>query len=110
MQNFQNSTIIGTRRSATRGIFMQTLSASEIKRRGIAAVEEYLPHGPVHIIKNNHLAYVVMSEHAYQELKRSARKRAKLTLSALLKKPATGKATRKDLDKQIKQERDEWDK
>jgi len=89
---------------------MQTISASEIKRRGIGVVEVYLPNGPVHIIKNNQLAYVVMYEDTYQELKLKAVAREKLTLTSLLKKPATGKLSREALDKRIKQERDDWDK
>ncbi|HLA50796.1 MAG TPA: prevent-host-death protein, partial [Thermodesulfobacteriota bacterium] len=32
---------------------MNTLSAQEIKRKGISAVDEVLKEGPVHIIKNN---------------------------------------------------------
>ena len=41
---------------------MRTLSAREIKRRGVAAIEELLGQGPVHILKNNHPACVVLSE------------------------------------------------
>ena len=47
---------------------MNTLSAQEIKRKGISAVDEVLKEGPVHIIKNNQPQYVVLSEERYQEL------------------------------------------
>ncbi len=47
---------------------MKTISAYEIKRRGISAVDEQLKEGPVHIIKNNRLKYVVMDEASYEEL------------------------------------------
>ncbi|MFQ5586930.1 MAG: type II toxin-antitoxin system Phd/YefM family antitoxin [Thermodesulfobacteriota bacterium] len=47
---------------------MKTIAAQEIKRRGIAAVDEALKEGPVHIIKNNRPEYVVVSEERYQEL------------------------------------------
>ncbi len=47
---------------------MNTVSAQEIKRRGIGAVDEILEKGPVHIIKNNQPQYVVLSEERYQEL------------------------------------------
>ena len=45
---------------------MNTLAASEIKRRGIGAVDSLLARGPVHIIKNNLPSYVVISEENYQ--------------------------------------------
>jgi len=47
---------------------MKTITAQEIKRRGISAVDEELKNGPVHIIKNNKLKYVVMDEKIYSEL------------------------------------------
>ena len=45
-----------------------TLSAAEIKRRGFAAIEEGLRSGPVHLVKRNRLAAVVVSEEEYQRL------------------------------------------
>ncbi len=46
-----------------------TLSAAEIKRRGMAAIEEGLRRGgPVHIVKRNKAAAVVLSEEEYQRL------------------------------------------
>jgi PHD/YefM family antitoxin component YafN of YafNO toxin-antitoxin module len=47
---------------------MRTLPAREIKRRGIVAVDDALKVGPVHVVKEDRLAYVVMSEEQYQEL------------------------------------------
>ena len=47
---------------------METIAAQDIKRRGIAAVDEALKKGPVHVIKNNRPQYVVISEEQYQEL------------------------------------------
>lgn len=47
---------------------MNTISATEIKRRGITAVDEALTRGPVHIIKNNKPQYVIMAEQYYEEL------------------------------------------
>ena len=47
---------------------MYTLPAAEIKRRGLAAIEEGLRHGPVHILKRNKPAAVVLSEEDYQRL------------------------------------------
>jgi len=45
-----------------------TLTAAEIKRRGMAAIEEGLRHGPVHILKHSKPAAVVLSEADYQRL------------------------------------------
>ena len=47
---------------------LRTIPAREIKRRGIAAVDEALKDGPVHVIKNDRPAYVVMREDHYEEL------------------------------------------
>jgi hypothetical protein len=41
------------------------LSSAELKRRGIAAIEEALRGGPVHLMKRNRPAAVVMSEEHY---------------------------------------------
>ena len=47
---------------------MSTIPVQEIKRRGISAVDEALADGPVHLLKSNRAAYVVMSEEDYREL------------------------------------------
>lgn len=47
---------------------MRTISAQEIKRRGIGSVDEMLQDGPVHVIKHNKPSYVIMDEDYYQEL------------------------------------------
>ena len=47
---------------------MNTIPAQEIKRRGIAAVDDLIETGDVHIIKNNQPQYVVVSEARYREL------------------------------------------
>jgi PHD/YefM family antitoxin component YafN of YafNO toxin-antitoxin module len=47
---------------------MNTIPAQEIKRRGIAAVDELIATGDVHVIRNNRPEYVVLSEERYQEL------------------------------------------
>lgn len=45
-----------------------TLAAGELKRRGIAAIEERLARGPVHVIRGNKPAVVVLSEEDFAEL------------------------------------------
>jgi PHD/YefM family antitoxin component YafN of YafNO toxin-antitoxin module len=47
---------------------MNTIPAQEIKRRGIAAVDDLIEKGDVHIIRNNQPQYVVLSEARYREL------------------------------------------
>ena len=45
---------------------MNALPAQEIKRRGLAAIDELIEQGPVHIIKNNLPRYVVLTEERYK--------------------------------------------
>ena len=47
---------------------MNVISAQELKRRGIAAVDDVIAKGDVHVIRNNQPQYVVLSESRYQEL------------------------------------------
>ncbi len=47
---------------------MNIIPAQEIKRRGIAAVDDLIAHGDLHVIRNNRPQYVVLSEDRYQEL------------------------------------------
>lgn len=47
---------------------MNTIPAQEIKRRGIAAVDDLIAKGDVHVIRNNQPQYVVLSEARYQAL------------------------------------------
>ena len=87
---------------------MRTLSASEIKRRGIIAVEQLLPAGPVHIIKNNKLKFVILSEEDYENLILRAKPKKGLGLSQMLEKPATGTMNRRSIDQRIELLRNEW--
>ena len=47
---------------------MNTIPAQEIKRRGIAAVDDLIAKGDLHVIRNNQPQYVVLSEDRYQAL------------------------------------------
>ncbi len=51
---------------------MQTLSAAEIKRRGLAALDEVLPKGPVQVIRRNQPDCVVLSLAEDERLQRLA--------------------------------------
>ena len=47
---------------------MSTIPAREIKRRGMAAVEEALAEGPVQVVRDDEVRYVVLSAADYQTL------------------------------------------
>lgn len=47
---------------------MNTIPAQEIKRRGLAAIDDHIQNGAIHIIRNNRPQYVVLTEERYQNL------------------------------------------
>ena len=47
---------------------MNTIPAQEIKRRGIAAVDDLIIKGDAHVIRNNQAQFVVLPEARYQAL------------------------------------------
>jgi len=85
-----------------------TITVAEIKRRGMAAIEEGLRRGPVHIVKRNKLAAVVLSEDEYQRLThgRVAAPPGMTAVQWLLAHPATGKRSKAQIDAGLKAERD----
>ena len=87
-----------------------TVTTSEIKRRGMAAIEEGLSRGPLHILKRNRPTAVVLSEDEYQRLVNS-RMTAPVGVSAvqwLLSQPATGTRSKAEIDAEVQAERDIW--
>lgn len=85
------------------------LTVAELKRRGLAAIEEGLKHGPVHIVKRNKPAAVVLSEAEYQRMTRGKTDAALAGMTAmqwLLTFPSTGKRTKAQIDAALKAERD----
>lgn len=84
-----------------------TLTAAEIKRRGMAAIEESLQHGPVHIIKRNKSAAVVLSEEDYQRLIGSQLQAhpGMTALQWLLSQPDAGTRDKVDIDMVLSEER-----
>lgn len=83
---------------------MNTLPAQEIKRRGIAAVDELIQTGDVHIIKNNQLQYVVLSEERYRELIEAQNEAYVARVRASLQDVKVGRVKRgsaKDLIKEL---------
>ena len=87
---------------------MNTLTVAELKRRGMAAIEEGLRRGPVHIVKRNRPAAVVLSEDDYQRLAQG-KAAAPIGLTAmqwLLSQPAAGKRSKARIDADFKAGRD----
>ncbi|CRI63830.1 MULTISPECIES: type II toxin-antitoxin system Phd/YefM family antitoxin [unclassified Thiocapsa] len=88
---------------------MNSIPAQEIKRRGIAAVDEALRQGPVHIIKNNRPQYVVLTEERFQELLEIQASAVRENLRASLEDLKAGRVNRyEDVDALMRQlDRDE---
>lgn len=84
-----------------------TLTVAEIKRRGMAAIEEGLRHGPVRIVKRNKPAAVVLSEEEYRRLT-AGQASAHPGLTAmqwLLSQPTGGQRTKAEIDAALASER-----
>ena len=87
---------------------MNTLTVAELKRRGMAAIEDGLRHGPIHIVKRNRPAAVVLSEDEYQHLAHGkvVALGGMTAVQWLLTQPATGKRSKAKIDAALKAERD----
>ncbi len=93
---------------------MNTLPASELKRRGLAALEQPLQHGPVHILHRNRPACVVLSEADYDRLTRLAARAKEQTQGAsaldwLLATPSLQTRSPDEIDAELGRERESWD-
>ena len=82
---------------------MNTIPAQEIKRRGIAAVDDLLKIGDVHIINNNQPQYVVVSEARYWELIEAQEEANVARVRASLADLKAGRATRGTANDLIKE-------
>jgi len=90
---------------------MNTLTAAELKRRGMAAIEDGLRHGPVHLMKHNKPSAVVLSKDEYARLAQGKTGAESVGISAvqwLLNQRATGAKRKARIDKELRQERDSW--
>lgn len=85
-----------------------TVTVAEIKRRGMAAIEEGLRRGPVRIIKRNKPAAVVLSEEDYQRLTGARAKggHGMTALQWLLTQPSVGTREQAEIDATLAGERD----
>jgi len=86
-----------------------TITAQEIKRRGISAVDEALRNGPVHVIQRNRPRYVILSEEEYDRLADPRHARAELW-DRLITGPASGTRNKSKIDAQLDEERAGWDR
>ena len=73
---------------------MGTIPAREIKRRGIGAVDEAIVNGPVHIVRNDELAHVVLSEAQYRDLLEDSHEAYVARVRAALGDVAAGRVER----------------
>ncbi|HBG05673.1 MAG: prevent-host-death protein [Geobacteraceae bacterium GWC2_58_44] len=73
---------------------MNSLPAQELKRRGIAAVDDLIANGDVHVIRNNQPQYVVLSEARYQELVAEANEAYVARVRMALEDVKNGRVTR----------------
>lgn len=90
---------------------MNSLSAAELKRRGMAAIEEGLRHGPVQLTKHNKPAAVVLSAQDYERLS-SRNGPDQPGMSAiqwlLEQQPVKGARSKRQLDRMLREERESW--
>jgi len=89
---------------------MNTLTAAELKRRGMAAIEEGLRRGPVHLMKRNKSSAIVVSAEHYARLSRgnAVKPEGMTAVQWLLHQPSTGTKRKGQIDKVLRAERDDW--
>lgn len=83
------------------------VTVGDLKRRGMAALEEGLRHGPVRIVKRNKAAAVVISEEEYLRLsgKQSSERPRVTALQWLLSQPTAGTRDKAEIDADRAKER-----
>lgn len=91
---------------------MNAISAQEIKRRGVIALQEAAQQGAVHILKNNHTVGIFLNEKDYQAL---LKYQSKIQYQAepslvdwMLNKPVTGQQSAESIEARLNQERSAW--
>ncbi len=84
-----------------------TITIAEIKRRGMAAIDDGLRRGPVHIIRRNKMAAVVLAEEEYQRLtnQKLVNSSGVTAMQWLLSQPTMGKRSKEQIDAALKVER-----
>lgn len=85
------------------------ISAQELKRRGIGAVDAALRQGPVHVIRRNQPSYVILSEAQYRRLVGYEAARVELW-ERLQRDGEAGAREAADIDADLDAERSSWDR
>jgi hypothetical protein len=85
---------------------MNTISAEEIKRRGISAADETLKEGPVYVIKNNRPQYVILTKEQYAKL--TACQAKENNLWDWLERPPRGSCSTEAIDAYLQEQRECW--
>ncbi len=73
---------------------MNTVPAQELKRRGLAALDDLIASGDVHVIRNNRPEYVVMTVDRYKELVAEAEEAYVARVKASLEDMKAGRVRR----------------
>lgn len=84
------------------------LTSAEIKRHGLAVIEERLALGPVHLMKRNRRAAVVLSEAEYARLLQAQPQAlpGQSALQWLLAQAPQGQRSRAEIDAELEAGRD----
>lgn len=84
------------------------LTSAEIKRHGLAVIEERLAQGPVHLMKHNRRVAVVLSEAEYARLLQAQPKAApgQSALQWLLTQAPQGQRSHAEIDAELEAGRD----
>lgn len=84
-----------------------TLTSAELKRRGMAAIEEGLARGPIQILKRNKPTAIILSPGEYQRLiaDQTAAKPGMTALQWLLLQSSTDKRDKAEIDAALGEER-----
>ena len=84
-----------------------TLTISDIKRRGMSAINERLRSGPTHIVKRNQMAAVILSEAEYDRLLKAgaAQPPGMTAMQWLIAQPMTGQRDKASIDAELQNER-----
>jgi PHD/YefM family antitoxin component YafN of YafNO toxin-antitoxin module len=85
-----------------------TLTMSEIKRRGMSAISEHLRAGPTYVMKRNSVAAVILSVEDYQRLlqKEGALIPGMTAMKWLMSHPSSGQRSKAAIDADLDSERD----
>jgi PHD/YefM family antitoxin component YafN of YafNO toxin-antitoxin module len=84
------------------------LTAAELKRRGLVAIEEGLQRGPLHLVKHNKLTAVVLRAADYEQLRRNQYRSPEDGLTALqwlLATESTASRSKEQIDADLATER-----